>query len=303
MRSRPCAGRCASSPARARARRRRSPAGSRTRSRRARSRRRDPRGHVHGQGGERDAGAARRRSASTASRARTFHSAALAQLRAFGRTRSAGSCPSKALALRQIANALPPPYQVPAGRRPRDRDRVGEEPAPDAGHVSRWARRPRAADSGRSDGDACTAQYEQRKERARLRRLRGSARARDSALRRGRPRARGGPRALPRIHRRRVPGREPPAADAARPLARGRATSSAPSATTTSRSTRSQARRRGTCSALPRRFPNATVVRLEDELSLVAAGARAREPDRARARWCREGAARDACRRAGAGAA
>ena len=41
--------------------------------------------------------------------ARTFHSAALAQLRRFG----AGQqriLPSKALALRRIANGLPPPY-------------------------------------------------------------------------------------------------------------------------------------------------------------------------------------------------
>ena len=36
--------------------------------------------------------------------------------------------PSKALALRQIANTLPGAVQVPARGRPRDRDRVGEEP-------------------------------------------------------------------------------------------------------------------------------------------------------------------------------
>ena len=57
-----------------------------------------------------------------------------------------------------------------------------------------------------------------------------------------------GPRALPRVHRRRVPGRQPPPADAARALARRRATSSASSATTTSRSTRSPARRPSICS-------------------------------------------------------
>jgi hypothetical protein len=47
--------------------------------------------------------------------ARTFHSAALAQLHRFGAARP-GSSPSKALALRRIANGLPPPYKFrPAG--------------------------------------------------------------------------------------------------------------------------------------------------------------------------------------------
>ena len=49
--------------------------------------------------------------------ARTFHSAALAQLRHFAPdARRAGSSPSKALALRQIGNGLPKPYRFrPAG--------------------------------------------------------------------------------------------------------------------------------------------------------------------------------------------
>jgi DNA helicase-2/ATP-dependent DNA helicase PcrA len=47
--------------------------------------------------------------------ARTFHSAALAQLHRFGRA-PGRILPSKALALRRIANALPPPYKFrPAG--------------------------------------------------------------------------------------------------------------------------------------------------------------------------------------------
>ena len=59
-----------------------------------------------------------------------------------------------------------------------------------------------------------------------------------SALRarRGRARARSG--ALSRVHRRRVPGREPAPADAARAAGSASATTSASSATTTSRSTR-----------------------------------------------------------------
>ena len=47
--------------------------------------------------------------------ARTFHSAALAQLHRFGNP-PPRILPSKALALRRIANALPPPYKFrPAG--------------------------------------------------------------------------------------------------------------------------------------------------------------------------------------------
>ncbi len=55
--------------------------------------------------------------------------------------------------------------------------------------------------------------------------------------------------------------------------------------------------------ALPQRFPHATVVRLEDELPLDAGGPGAREPARAAAGRCREDAARDARGRARAGAA
>ena len=58
--------------------------------------------------------------------ARTFHSAALAQLRHFAPDRVGKILPTKALMLRQIANTLPGAVQVPAGGRPRDRDRVGE---------------------------------------------------------------------------------------------------------------------------------------------------------------------------------
>src|SRR3954454_9720610 len=48
--------------------------------------------------------------------ARTFHSAALAQLHYFAPGRVGKILPSKALMLRQIANGLPPPYKFrPAG--------------------------------------------------------------------------------------------------------------------------------------------------------------------------------------------
>ena len=48
--------------------------------------------------------------------ARTFHSAALAQLHYFAPKAVGRILPSKALVLRQIANALPPPYKFrPAG--------------------------------------------------------------------------------------------------------------------------------------------------------------------------------------------
>ena len=77
-------------------------------------------------------------------------------------------------------------------------------------------------------------------------------------------RARAAARPLPRVHGRRVPGREPAAADAARPLARRRATSSASSATTTSRSTPSPARARAPARRCRSGFPSATVVRLEE---------------------------------------
>src|SRR3989442_12336342 len=47
--------------------------------------------------------------------ARTFHSAALGQLRALG-SELGKIFPSKALALRQVGNTLPPPYKFrPAG--------------------------------------------------------------------------------------------------------------------------------------------------------------------------------------------
>ena len=57
----------------------------------------DPRRHVHGQGGDRDAGAAGRASAPAGVPARTFHAAALAQLHYFAALESARCFASKAL--------------------------------------------------------------------------------------------------------------------------------------------------------------------------------------------------------------
>ena len=152
-------------------------------------------------------------------RARTFHSAALAQLRHF-RPESVGKIvASKALALRQIGNTLPMPYKFRPAGRPRDRDRVGEEPAPAARALPRRARRPRAADPRRPHAPRLRA-LRGRQGGARRRRLRGPARADGAVVRAGRAGARDRARALPRVHGRRVPGREPAAADAARALGR-----------------------------------------------------------------------------------
>ena len=121
-----------------------------------------------------------------------------------------------AAADRQLAAGGVP---LPARRRPRDGDRVGEEPAPHTRHVPRLARRPRAADPARplAAGVPGVRAAQGRRGAARLR---GPARAGGAAARRGRGRARGGARPLARLHRRRVPGRQPAPAVAARPLAR-----------------------------------------------------------------------------------
>ena len=183
----------------------------------------------------------------TGVRASTFHSAALAQLRYFGPDAVGRILPSKALLAPQPRRRAAGAVQVPRRRRPRDRDRVGAEPADHAGALPRLARRPRAADPGRPDAARLRA-LRGGEARAGADRLRGPARARDRALR-GRARRRRVPRALPRVHGRRVPGRQPAPADAARRAGSASATSSASSATTTSRSTASPARRRRTCSA------------------------------------------------------
>ena len=152
--------------------------------------------------------------------ARTFHSAALAQLHHFA--------PGVGRADPADEGAAPPPdrehaaaaVQVPAGRRSRDRDRVGE------GAADR-----RRTEYRRSLGEheppipadlmaTVYREYERRKA-ARgeidfedLLELAIRLHETDEQVRADVPRA------LPRVHRRRVPGRQPAPADAARPVAR-----------------------------------------------------------------------------------
>ena len=85
---------------------------------------------------------------------------------------------SKALPLRRIANSLPGAVPLPPGRRPRDRDRVGEEPAHHARPLPRGARRPRAADPAGPHAPRLPA-VRAAQDAAGLHRLRGPARAGD----------------------------------------------------------------------------------------------------------------------------
>ena len=112
-------------------------------------------------------------------RARTFHSAALAQLRRFARRSAAGSSRRRRCCCARSANPLPAPYKF--------------RPAGDLATEIEWAKNrrltpadvPRAASattSRRSRPTSCTRvfrEYERRKADARRDRLRGPARARD----------------------------------------------------------------------------------------------------------------------------
>ena len=166
---------------------------------------------------------------------------------------------SSAAHRKHAAAALP----LPARGRPRDRDRVGEEPPHHARRLPPLARRSRAADPVRPHA-ARLPRVRAAQGRAGLGRLRGPDRADDPALRRRRGRARAGARPLSRLHGRRVPGREPPPADAPRPLARrpGRAVRGRRRLPVDLRVHGREPR--ATCSSMPQRFPSATVVRLEE---------------------------------------
>ena len=178
----------------------------------------------------------------------------------------------KAPLISSLANALPAAPQVPAAARAGRRDRVGEEPHGRSADYLAELGRPRAADPARPDAP-------------RVRGLRAAQAARGeidfedmlglasgcSTVSGG---GRGGPRAVPRVHRRRVPGREPVAGRRCSTAGSATATTSAWSATTTRRSTRSPARRPTHLLGFTDRFPKATVVRLERELPLDARGPR-----------------------------
>ena len=228
-------------------------------------------------------------------RARTFHSAALAQLRHFapgevGRILVVEGAPAAADRERRCRA---PTASVPrATSRPRSSGRRTAASRP-AGYRG-VARRPRAAAPARPDA-ARLPRLRGAQGRGGRYRLRGSARAHDAAVRDGRARGRRLPRPLPGVHRRRVPGRQPAPAVAARALAR--------------RPRRPLRRRRrlpvdlrlhGRLGRAPARAAGAVPARAgrpaRGELPLDAAGARAREPARAEARRRREEAARDAGR-------
>ena len=252
---------------------------------------RDPRGHLHGQGGRPRCAPGSSGSASAASpparstRRRCASSTGSA-------LRPSGSWPPRRSCSGSSANTLPPPFKF--------------RPAGDLATEIEWAKNRRLTPGTYLDG---IGEHEPpippdlmfrdlprlrgREVRSRLRRLRGPARADDPALRRAAGRARGGARALPRVHRRRVPGRQPPAADAARPLAR--------------RQRRALRRRRRLPVDLrvhrrdPRLPPWAAGSvparngrQARGQLPLVARGARTGEPDRACSRRCREDPAADA---------
>ena len=197
----------------------------------------------------------------TGVRASTFHSAALSQLRYFRPDAVGRILPSKALIVRQIANSLPAPYKFrAAGDLATEIEWAHNRRIPPERYLG-LARRPRAADPARPDAPRLPAVRGAEARRG-ADGLRGPARARDRDLRR-RAGGRRVPRALRRVHGRRVPGRQPAPADAARPVARRRATTSASSATTTSRSTGSRVRRPSTCSVAGA-FPHARSFRLEE---------------------------------------
>ena len=151
----------------------------------------------------------------------------------------AAAAPDRELAPRRVS--------LPSRGRSRDRDRVGEEPAHHAAALSRRARRPRAADPGRSDAPRVPAVRGAQGGR-RLRRLRGSARARGPALlgrRRGARRCFASATARSRSTSTRT---STSSSRSCSSCGSARATSSASSATTTSRSTRSPARHPSICS-------------------------------------------------------
>ena len=150
--------------------------------------------------------------------ARTFHAAALAQLRYFRPDEPSQILASKVLPLRKspLAARAPTSSGRPATSH---RDRVGEERArhPGAYLDSLGEHTPPIPPDLMQQ---VFARYERWKREAGRVDFEDLLELTIRTARRGRARARDGARALPGLHGRRVPGRQPAAAGAARPLAR-----------------------------------------------------------------------------------
>ena len=263
----------ACSPAPARARPARSPTGSPTACTPGSTPAARAGRHVHGPGRRGDARPAAARSASAGVQARTFHAAALRQLRvllaARGRRRAA----------RGSADARPG-----CSPRPRPRCRLRAGPAARCATSPPRSSGPRSTRTSPEDYAAARARGRPRRRPAtstpptwpasyagyeEVKRGRGLIDFEDVLLLTRRRRSRTGPTspsevrgAVPPLRRRRVPGRQPAAAAAARAVARRPRRRSASSATPARPSTRSPGPPRPTCSASAALVPGAEVVRL-----------------------------------------
>ena len=289
MRSRPSAGPVCILAGAGSGRRRRSRAASQIRSRAGLSRRRDP----------------RRAPSRTRPRARCARGSTALGVTGVARSHLPLGCARAAALLRRRAAAADPRLEgasSEAHRKHSARGRYRFRPAADLATEIEWAknrritpddylalaRRSRAADPARPHA-ARLPRVRAAQGRAGLGRLRGSARAARSGSSTRTRRARAGARPLPRLHRRRVPGRQPPPADAARPLARRPGRALRRSATTTSRSTRSRARRPSYLLVDAAAVPERDGRPARGELPLDPEVLELREPARAAARRCGEG--------------
>ncbi len=216
-------------------------------------------------------GPAARRSASAGVQARTFHAAALRQLHvllAAGRRRRAAAR-AASTRLRLVADAASPAAPArPTGPPCATSPPRSSGPRSACSRPRRTRRRPAAR--GTSTPAASTPPtvarlleaYEEVQARPGRHRLRGRP-----AAHRRRPggatgRRRGGPRAVPALRRRRVPGRQRRCSSGCSTSGSASATTSAWSATRARRSTPSPAPRPQHLLGFPRRYPGATVVRL-----------------------------------------
>ena len=215
--------------------------------------------------------------------ARTFHSAALAQLHRYAPDAVGRILPTKALLLRQIANSLPPPYKFrPAGDLATEIERAKARRVPPDDYLASLDGHEPPIPANLMH--TVYREYERRKAAARRDRLRGRARARDPAA--SRRTSRRGPTSATATAPSRSTSTRTSTCSSRRCSTCGsaRATTSASSVTTTSRSTPSPARRRGGCCGVGGAVPGRDGRAARGELPLVSAGARAREPARAAAR-------------------